>query len=210
MNINEKLNWRYATKSFDKDKKVSEENLQKILDWVVLTPSSFGLQPWSFVVVENSEVKEKLKEASWNQPQVSDCSHLIVFTRTDEFGENLVDKYIEKTVSIKGGAKEDMQGFKDMATGFISHMSPETAAIWAEKQVYIALWNAMTVVASMDIDACPLEGIDPAKYDEILGLNEKWLKTVVALAVWYRAEDDKYAVSPKIRYEKNDIVHRIK
>lgn len=203
------LNWRYATKAFDPEKKVSKEDLEILLESLRLTPSSFGLQPWGFVVVETQEVLEKLLPVSWNQQQVTQASHTFVLCRKESMDEAYVDRYIADLCEKRGMKVEDMGGLSKVIKDFLAKHSEESLKQWMSDQVYIALGQLMTVAATMKIDACPMEGFDSNGYDEILGLKEKGLSSVVVCPVGYRASDDKYATLTKIRWELDDLVVRV-
>jgi len=181
--ILEDLNWRYATKSFDPSKNVSDEDLQTILEAFRLSASSFGLQPWKLFVVKSQDLKEKLLPVSWNQVQVTQAPYHLVFARNTTDSDTLVNEFIEDTAQTRGADLESLQGYKDMMLNFLSNMSEEQKVIWANKQVYIALGSLMTVLAEMRIDSCAMEGISPSDYDEILGLTEKGFASVVALPI---------------------------
>lgn len=200
------LNWRYATKAFDPEKKVSEEDLETLLESLRLTPSSFGLQPWAFVVVETQEILDQLVPVSWNQQQVAQASHTVVLCRKDSMDEAYVDSYIADLCQKRGMKIEDMGGFSKVIKDFLSKHSEESLINWMSDQVYIALGQLMAIAATMKIDACPMEGFDSNAYDEILGLKEKGLRSVVVCPVGYRASDDKYAALTKIRWELDDVI----
>ncbi len=206
MSITKDLNWRYATKEFDSSKKVSAENLETILDALVLSASSFGLQPWKFVVVQNPELKEKLLPYSWNQRQVVDASHVIVFARPVEFNQNDVDRYIKSTAEIRNQTEESLKGYSDMMKGFLAKMPKEDLNHWMKNQIFLALGNLLTVVATLKIDACPMEGFSPADYDKVLELDKHGLASVVVCPIGYRSESDKYASLKKVRYSKDQLV----
>ena len=186
--IQNALNWRYATKLFNVDKKVSDKDLGTLLESIRLAPSSHGLQPWKIIVVTDKETREKLKKASWNQSQVTDASHLIVFAAR----KNIND--------------EDIKGHKQMILGSVKSRSPEAIEAWNARQVYIALGFLLETAAFLKIDTCPMEGFDPVQFDEILGLTKSDYTTVVLSPIGYRSDADKYALAPKIRFEKKDIV----
>ncbi len=205
----ENLEWRYATKLFDADKKIPADLMDAIEDSMVLTPSSFGLQPWKFLVITDRAVKEKLIEHSWNQPQVTQCSHLVVLTALKETTESDVNAFLDDTHAKRGGDKEGLAPYKGMMLGFLSNMNAEQKLNWAKSQVYIALGQLMTTAAMLEIDACPMEGITPAKYDEILGLEDSRYTTVLACPLGYRSADDKYAELAKVRYEKDRVIESI-
>lgn len=194
-NVIEKLNWRYATKMFDKSKKISDDDLNILIESLRLTPSSFGLQPWKFVLVKNIDLREKIKDASYGQTQMTDASDLIVLCAKETLTEDDV-------VKITG----NNEGYKNMIMGGIKNKSNDEILNWNAKQVYLALGFLLETAAIMNIDACPMEGFDNTKVDEILGLNEKGLKSVVICPVGYRSEDDKYANNPKFRFPQSELV----
>lgn len=206
----EKLNRRYATKVFDPEKPVSDEDWATLEEALRLTPSSYGLQPWKFLVVRDQAVKDLLLPVSWNQSQIVDCSHLVVITvRKSVTGED-VDKLIAATAAARGTDVDSLEFYKKMIIGDVVEGPRSGDAIgWAKLQSYIALGNLMTCAAMLDIDCCPMEGFQPEKYDEVLGLAEKGLTTSVVCAVGYRAEDDKYATAAKVRYPRDDVFETI-
>lgn len=208
--IIEKLNRRYATKSFDENKKVSSADLEIIKESFRLTPSSFWLQPWKLIIVENQELKNKLVEHSWGQEQVANCSELLVLSRPSDFWDKNIDDYLDDVVSTRWGSRNDLEWYEKMMKWFLSNMSSEKKDIWAIKQVYIALWNLITVCAEMDIDSCPIEWFISEKYDEILWLKEKWLTSVVVLPIWYRSNNDKYSELKKVRFKQKEVIETIK
>jgi len=202
------LNWRYATKSFDSSQTIPSETWEAIEESMVLTPSSFGLQPWKFIVVTDPEVKQKLLPHSWNQQQVVDCSHLVVLAAQGPIGEAELDTLIDKTHALRGGEKENLQFYRDIMGGFVAKMSDEQLIVWAKNQVYIALGQLMASAAFLKVDSCPMEGITPTEYDKILELEGSGYFTTVACPMGYRSVDDKYASSPKVRYSKEKIIRR--
>lgn len=206
----ESLHWRYATKIFDASKKISDPDWKCLEDALVLTPSSYGLQPWKFLVIKDTSVLQKLLPLSWNQKQVVDCSHYVVFLAKTDITPQDVDSWIERMAEVRQISKNSISFFRDMMVGDLVK-GPRHAWIhqWAAHQTYIALGNFMTCAALMGIDACPMEGIDPVKYDETLGLKGSGFNTVVACAAGYRAVEDKYAHLPKIRYAKDKIIQKI-
>lgn len=208
-NLIEDLNWRYAVKEFDTEKKLSDEDFNTLLESLRLSPSSFGLQPWKFVVVENNELREKLVEKSWGQKQVSQASHLIVLCRKNDLGDSFVDEFLDDIVKTRGGTREDIKGYEDVMKGFLSRMDDEKKANWANMQIYIALGQLMTTAAHMRIDTCPMEGFIKPQYDEILNLKDMGLSSVVVCPVGYRASTDKYATTAKVRFAMEDLVVKI-
>lgn len=203
------LNWRYATKKFAPEKKISEETLMGLLEVLRLSPSSFGLQPWKFLVIENPEIRKKLHAAAWNQPQVIEASHLLVFCRRTDINEQLVNAFIESTAAARGVSTEDLSGMHEMIAGFITNSSPEALAQWSARQTYIALGILLEACALQKIDAGPMEGFSKESFDEILGLSDKHLASVVICALGYRAPDDKYATAAKSRFALDQVVARI-
>lgn len=204
------LNWRYATKQFDPHRKIEPQLWATLEESLVLTPSSFGLQPWKFLNVTDSAIRERLVAASWGQRQVADASHLVVFAIKQNFGEGEIDAYLNRIVNVRGTPREALKGYRDMMVGsLIQSRDAGARQNWATNQTYIALGNFLTSTALLGVDACPLEGIEPARYDEILGLKEQGLRTVVAAAAGYRAGGDKYATAKKVRFPKSEVLVQI-
>ena len=203
----ETLNWRYATKQFDPAKKIPAPVWEALEDALVLTPSSYGLQPWHFFVVTDAKLKAALRPYSWDQPQVTDCSHHVVFATRLDIDAAFVEKYLARIADVRGVAVESLGFYRDMMTSDILN-GPRSKWVqeWAARQVYIALGNFMTAAALLGVDTCPMEGMDPTKYDEILGLPAKGFRAVVACPAGYRAAGDKYAGLPKVRFPKKDLI----
>ncbi len=201
------LDWRYATKQFDPAKKIPADLWAALEHALVQSPSSFGLQPWRFIVVTDPAVKAELLPVSWGQTQVTDCSHHVVFTVRKGVNEAFVDKFLARQIELRGGTPESLAGYRGMMVGFLQKI---TAAgqldAWATKQIYIALGQFMASAALLGVDTCPMEGINPAAYDEVLGLKDTEFATVVACAVGYRAGTDKYAAAKKVRFATADLV----
>jgi nitroreductase len=201
------LNWRYATKKFDPAKTIAPEAWSALEDALVLTPSSYGLQPWKFLVVTSPELKEKLKPLSWNQAQVTDCSHYVVFTIKKNLTAADVDRFVARTAEVRGMPIESIAGYRNMmVSDVVNGARSFNVNEWATRQAYIALGNFMTSAALLGIDTCPMEGIEPVNYDKVLNLPEQGYATVVACAAGYRAEDDKYAELAKVRFVKSEMV----
>jgi nitroreductase len=205
----ESLNYRYATKAFDPTHKITAETLSALKTCLTLTPSSFGLQPWKFIVVDSPEIREKLKSASWGQPQVTDASHLVVFTARTDLTEKDIDKWINRLSEVQETPIEKLAGYASMISSFTSNMSAVEKQAWNTRQVYIALGQLMTAAAVIGVDTCPLEGISPNDYDEILGLKDSGYATAVACALGYRSTDDKYADAKKARFPSTDLITHI-
>lgn len=204
------LNWRYATKKFDPAKKIDPARWSALEQALILTPSSFGLQPWKFIVVTDPAVKRELVAVSWNQTQPADCSHHVVFAARKNVGEADVDRFIDSIVEARGVPHDSLKGYRDIMVGFASKAAKEGwVREWAIRQVYIALGNFMTSAAVIGVDTCPMEGLSPADYDRILGLEGSGFETVVACAAGYRAADDKYATTLKVRFPASEIIQNI-
>ena len=206
----ERLNWRYAVKKFDGSKKLTEEQWQCIEEALVLSPSSYGLQPWKFIVIQDLELKKKLREKSWGQSQVEDCSHYVVFTVKDDLDADYVAKYVDRMVEVRGTPREKLEGMEKAILGDVVN-GPRSKWVkeWGARQAYIALGLAMAAAAVTGIDTCPMEGLSPEDYDEILGLKGSGYHTVVALAVGFRAEDDFLNGAKKVRFKTEEVIeHR--
>jgi nitroreductase len=209
-NLLESLKWRYATKKFDPSKTIAPEVWAALEDALVLSPSSYGLQPWKFLIVTSPEIKEQLKSLSWNQSQVTDCSHYVVFTIKKNLTAADVDRFVECTATVRDISVESMKRYRDLIVGDVVYGARSlNINEWATRQAYIALGNFMTSAALVGVDTCPMEGLDPVKYDRFLELPQKGFATVVACAAGYRAEDDKHATFAKVRFPNAEMVEYI-
>jgi len=202
------LNKRYATKLFDKTKKVSSSDLETLLDVARLTPTSYGLQLMKIVVVNDDETRQKLLEQSYGQKQVVDASHLLVLCSNASFDSQHINDYIENIAftreqDING---KQLQGFKGMLEAFRNNSKPNTLDHWMKNQQYIVLGNLLSACALLNIDACPMEGFVPHKYDEILELDKDNLKSVLVLPIGYSSSEDKYKHQKKVRLALKDFV----
>lgn len=210
MDIVEALEWRYAVKKFDENEILTENSISRISKALSLTATSMGMQLLEFVIVKDEDVKNSLVEACYNQNQVSTCSHLIVLARKNAVDQGFIDAYIDRIVEVKQLEKSSPQltNFSNMVGGTL-RMEKEKQIRWMENQVYIALGNLLTVCAAEKIDACPMEGFNPEKIDELLNLEAKGLKSVLLCPIGIRAKDDKYAKMPKVRRPIKDTIHYI-
>ena len=208
MSIVEKLHWRYAVQKFS-TKKLPEEKVETVLKALTLTPSSFGLQPWKFVLVENPEVREELLNHAWKQRQIVDASHLLILCRLETVTHADIDKYIASIAGLRGIQEEDLAGFSRSIKKTIGNFTDEQQAEWMTKQIYIALGTFLTVCAVEYVDACPMEGFLAQEFDKVLGLQEKGLRSVVVIPFGYRADDDKHAAHKKVRYSLDETLIRI-
>jgi nitroreductase len=202
---NSTLTWRYATKLFDTKKKISESNLSDLKAALLFSPSSYGLQPWKFILITDSELRKKLREAAWNQPQVTDASHLIVLCVKTDVDEHHIKKYIDAIAQTRSVAKESLQEFESHILDSLKKKTATERIEWSRRQVYIALGFLLHAAAEKKIDACPMEGFDKEKFDEILGLQKEHLASVLLCPVGYRSSDDKYAHLKKVRFEEKDV-----
>ncbi len=204
------LQWRYATKIFDATKTIAPEVWSTLEKTLVLTPTSFGLQPYQFLIVQDAPKRAALLPQSWGQKQVVDCSHYVVFTARTEMQAADVTKLIARITSVRGVPAESLNFYRDLMLGdVVNGARSKVAHEWAARQCYIALGNLMTAAAFLGVDACPMEGLVPAEYDRILGLAGSGYQTVVACALGYRSANDKYAALAKVRYEAKDLVRVI-
>ena len=204
------LQWRYATKLFDPVRKIPEDIWQALEKSLVLTPTSYGLQPYKFLVVQTPATRQALFPQSWNQRQVVDCSHFVVFLARTGMTEADVDKFMQRTTDVRKLPADALKGYRNMIVGDVVHGARgKIAHEWATRQAYIALGNLMTCAAILEVDACPMEGIVHAEYDKTLKLEGTGYKTAVACALGYRAASDKYATLPKVRYEMEQLVQYV-
>ncbi|MBC8769158.1 NAD(P)H-dependent oxidoreductase [Arenibacter sp. BSSL-BM3] len=202
----ENLNWRYATKKFDASKKVSKKDLEILLEATSLSASSYGLQPYEILVIDNTELRSKLQPAAWGQSQITEASHLIVLANQSTFGEELVDDYLENVSETRGVPANDLQGYADFMKSKLMPLSESSKAIWTARQTYIALGNLLSAAADLKIDTCPMEGFDNAQFNEILGLTKKGLNAAVLVAVGYRSEEDSTQHYKKVRKSKENLI----
>ena len=201
------LNWRYATKQFDPTRTIPLETWQALEQSLVLTPSSFGLQPWKFVVITDSDLRGELLPHSWNQRQVVDCSHFLVLAAPTNFGEDGIENFLDLTAEVRGVTRESLDGYRQMMTGFFGAMDDAQTLEWAQRQVYLALGQVLFAAATLGVDACPMEGFVPAEYNRILELDAEGLHATVACAFGYRASEDKYATLPKVRFPADQVMN---
>ncbi|HEY9001852.1 MAG TPA: nitroreductase family protein [Mucilaginibacter sp.] len=205
MSLIEKLNWRYATKKFDKAKKLSQHQLEELLHAVHLSPSSAGVQSYKIIVVQDAAVREKLQQAAYGQAQIADASQLIVFAAETNLDAQYVKNYIDHVAKSRSIDRSNLEGYEQMINGNVSGMTEEQRITWAKKQAYIALGVLLTSAAELGIDACPMEGFSAPQFDEVLGLKEKGLTTAVIAAIGFRAEDDAYSKLNKVRKPEEEM-----
>ncbi|BDD04661.1 NAD(P)H-dependent oxidoreductase [Aureibacter tunicatorum] len=206
--IIESLKWRYAVKKFS-DKKLTEEKLEVLIESLRLTPSAYGLQGWKFLIIENKEIREQLVEPAFNQRQVLEASHLIVMCTVDNYGHEHVESFMSEVADARNVSIDSLEGYSNMIKGTINNHSDESKETWLSKQLYIALGNLLTTCAIEEVDSCPMEGFIKEKYDDILNLKEKGLKSQLIVPIGYRAEDDPYASLKKVRKNQEDVIEWI-
>jgi|HubBroStandDraft_1064217.scaffolds.fasta_scaffold323158_2 nitroreductase len=203
----EALHWRYATKKFDASRKIPDATWAALEEALVLAPSSYGLQPWKFIVVRDPATRERLSAASWGQRQPVDCSHFVVFAGRKNYDARDLERYIARIAEVRGATKESLKGYADViAGGTEKARQGGYLDMWLSRQVYIALGQFMASAALLGVDTCPMEGIEPPKYDEILGLTAMGYTALCAGAAGYRAADDRYAASPKVRFKAEEVI----
>lgn len=205
MSLIDKLNWRYATKKFDSTKKLSAEQLDTLLTAVQLSPSSYGLQSYKVLVVEDAAIRQQLREAAYGQAQLTDASQVIVFATETKIDEALVNKYVDLIAATRQLSLDKLEPYQQVMAGTVNRLAHEQKINWSNKQAYIGLGVLLTAAADLGIDACPMEGFDSSKFDEILGLNKLGLTTTVIAPVGFRADDDNYSQLPKVRKPKEEL-----
>ena len=209
MNLLEDLKWRYATKKFDASKVIQEDDLEKLKEAVQLSVSSYGLQLYKVLIIQNKELKSQLREAAWNQAQLTDASHIFVFCNYTERKNEHIDEYIEATSKIQNTPLEKLAGYGNLIKESLSTKSDEAWQNWSEKQTYLALSNLLTACAALKIDSCPMEGFEQEKFNTILGLDEKGLNAAVIAPVGYRSAEDHTQFRTKVRKPKEILFEEI-
>jgi len=208
--IKKALEWRYAVKSFDPTKKISADKWEVLEDSLVLSPSSYGLQPWKFLIVENKELREKLKPFSWNQTQVTDASHLVVFTTLKEITPDYIKEFIQRNMDVRNVPHDTVAGYEGMMIkNIVEGMDKDYVRTWNQRQSYIAMGFLLETAALLEIDTVAMEGITPKAYDEILGLDNTPYATVSAVALGYRSTSDQYQFAKKVRFEREKVIQKI-
>lgn len=204
------LQWRYAVKKFDAERTIPEADWSAIEQAINLTPTSYGLQPFRTIVITTPEIKAQLRAASWNQSQIVDCSHFVVFARRVRITHAIIDRYLSLMAEVRDIPVESLARFRSVLIGdVIDGRRGEIVHEWAAHQAYIALGNLMTSAALVGIDTCPMEGFEPAQYDAILGLTSQGFASVVACALGYRSPECKYAAVKKVRLPADEFFVRM-
>ncbi|WP_108869843.1 NAD(P)H-dependent oxidoreductase [Aquimarina aquimarini] len=206
MNIIDSLHWRYATKKFDNTEILPQEKVNTLTEAFNLTATSYGLQPLKLIVIKDKELQKELTKHSWNQQQVADASHVLVFCIEKTIGEQYINSHFDNIKTTRNTPDEILQPFKEHLVDSFSFKSAEEISNWAAKQAYLAMGNLLTVCAIEKIDSCPMEGFIPEKYDEILHLDELGLSSILVLPIGYRAKDDMFSEFKKVRRPITDTV----
>lgn len=206
----QQLRWRYATKKFDATRKIPSAQWEALEHSLVLAPSSYGLQPWKFFVVDEPKLREQLPALSWGQTQPVECSHYLVMAARQNLSIEDIDRYLQRISEVRNVPVEALGGFRKMLISSLQ-MASEGGFLneWSARQVYLALGSVLSAAAVLGIDACPMEGIEAEKYDELLGIKAQGFKTLCAVAFGYRAGDDSSAAQPKVRFPLEQIVAHI-
>ena len=200
------LRWRYATKLFDPAQKIPEEIWEKLEEVLVLTPSSFGLQPWKFLIIHDPALRAKLRPHAAGQPQVTDASHFVVFAMLKNMRKEHVERWVARVAEVRRQTPESLEKYREhIVRGIIDGYRSLQVNNWASNQTFIALGQLLVAAALFKIDACPMEGFDKKAFDEILGLGPQGLSAVVCCALGYRSDDDKYAHLAKVRFARDDV-----
>jgi nitroreductase/dihydropteridine reductase len=205
MGFIEDQKWRYATKKFDATKKISNKDLDVLKESIQLAATSYGLQLFKVLIVENKQKRDLLQPASWGQSQIVDASHLMVFCNFTEVTEEHLNHYAGIKANASNIPVESLSGYMQFIQSTLEERTPEQIDTWTAKQTYIGLANLMNAAAELHIDTCPMEGFDASKYDEILGLSDKGLAAAVVCPVGYRSEEDTTKDAPKVRKSLEDL-----
>lgn len=207
-NLLSALNWRYAVKKYDTARAIDAATWDALEEVLTLTPSGIGLQPWKFLVIDDPALRARLREASYGQPQITEAAKLVVFASRTGYSEADVERFIARVAEVRNQTPESLAGLKAAALSVVARPEADRD-IWAARQTYIALGNFLTAAASLGVDASPMEGLEPARYDEILGLREKGYHTLAVAAAGYRSSEDKYAALPKVRFVRGEVVEHV-
>ncbi|NJB84412.1 nitroreductase [Lewinella marina] len=205
MTLIDSLKWRYATKRFDATRQVGTEDLQTLKEATNLAASSFGLQPYRVLVIEDPKVKEQLREASYNQPQLTESSHVFVFAAKRDLTPEYIDSYVDRIAEVRGVARENLDGYAEYMKGSVAGKDLDSVRSWNQRQAYIGLGTLLAAAAELGIDTCPMEGFDVAAYDRILGLEEQGLTATVIAPVGYRSPEDATQEQEKVRFSLDEM-----
>lgn len=206
-----KLQWRYATKKFNPSKAVPQDKLDRILEAVRLTATSSGLQPYEVLVVTNKAVREQIKPVAWNQDQVTDASHLLVFAAWDNYTADRINMMFDLVNDERGFKNEGWENYRQLILNTYVPRDAEVNYQHAARQAYIGVGTALIAAAEEHVDATPMEGFDPKAVDQILGLDKRGLRSVVIIPVGYRADEGDWLVNlKKVRRSRDNFVTEVK
>ncbi|MBP6180728.1 NAD(P)H-dependent oxidoreductase [Flavobacterium sp.] len=201
----ENQNWRYATKKFDASKKITTEDLNTLKEAIRLSSSSYGLQPYKIIIVENPELRAKIQPAAWGQSQIVDASHLIIFANETNVDDTTIDSYLKNISQTRNTPIETLSGYGNFMKSKISTLETEVKNIWTAKQTYLALGNLLNAAAELKIDATPMEGFVPAQVNEILGLDKLNLNATLIATLGYRHDEDTTQHYKKVRKSNEEL-----
>ena len=205
--IRKALEWRYAVKRFDSQKKISAEDWTILADSLVKSPSSYGLQPWKFMVIENQALREELKPLSWNQSQITDASHLVVILAKEKITAHDVHTYMARVAAVREIADDKLRGFREsLLKGVVEGMPAENMAAWNQRQTYIAMGFLLETAALLEIDSCPIEGISIPDYDRVLKVTGTGYSTIAVVALGYRHAEDHSQKNKKVRFDHSHVL----
>ena len=204
-NFIKNANWRYATKKFDANKKVSKEDLETLKEAIRLSASSYGLQPYKVLIIENPEIRAQLQPAAWGQSQIVDASYVIVFANITNFGDTEIDASIAITAETRGLPSEALKGYGDFMKSKITTLPEDVRNTWTSKQTYIALGNLLNAASELKIDVTPMEGFEPEKVNEILGLKKLGLNASLLATIGYRHQEDATQHYAKVRKSNEEL-----
>jgi nitroreductase len=199
------LNWRYATKRYDTQKKIPSETIELLREALRLTPTSYGLQPLKILFIENPDIRKKLLDFSYNQHSIVDASHLIIIASYKDIQSREIDLYMKNTAAIRELPIEQLSGYSDFLKRIMNTKTIEQKTIWAQKQAYIALGTLINTCANLRIDATPIEGFDVGGYDSVLKLEKKGLTSTLVIPLGYRHTDDTTQHWKKVRKSEQEL-----
>ena len=203
--IIENLNWRYATKKFNPEKKIAKSDLDILKESVRLSASSYGLQPYQVILLENEDLREQVKAVAWNQAQITEASDVLIFANITDPGTTEVQDYISNMATVREIPEVSLKGFADMMNNAVGNLTPEAKENWTAKQTYIALGTLLSAAADLKIDATPMEGFDRDAVNKILELPEKGLSATLIVTLGYRHENDVTQHLKKVRKSNEEL-----
>ena len=202
----ESLEWRYSVKKFDPNKKLSKAQINLIEKTLILSPSSYGLQPWHFVLIHDQKIKDKLLPHAFNQSQIKDAHLIVILCTPKQLTEEFIEKYVKQVSNVRGVSINSLEKFREMLLNVVENKSEKELEVWMTNQVYIALGMLLMACASAKIDACPIGGFSKKDFDKILELDKRGLKSKIVCAVGFRDQSDKYISRKKVRFDRNDVI----